>query len=226
MASEIRVTNIKANDGTASLTVADSTGNVSVGGTLTSTGAITASGGITNAGTISAGTLGASVNLPSFVGMVASFCMSSVPTGWLACDGSAISRSTYSALFTAIGTTWGAGDGSSTFNLPDLEGAFLRGTGSHGTSNMADGNDFAGPSVGSFENDQFQGHGHTLYSKGGYGNNDSVVSMRDAPGGSGYYAIEDRNGFVQQPVDFGNSSPRYGDETRPFNAGVKYCIKF
>ncbi len=130
MASEIRVTNIKANDGTASLTVADSTGavttgqNLAVGGALTSTGAITASGGIANAGTISAGTLGASVNLPSFVGMVASFCMSSVPTGWLACDGSAISRSTYSALFTAIGTTWGAGDGSSTFNLPDLEVRF------------------------------------------------------------------------------------------------------
>ena len=61
MASEIRVTNIKANDGTASLTVADSTGNVSVGGTLTSTGAITASGGIANAGTITAGTIGSSV---------------------------------------------------------------------------------------------------------------------------------------------------------------------
>ena len=56
MASEIRVTNIKANDGTSSLTVANSTGNVAVGGTLTSTGAITASGGIANAGTISAGT--------------------------------------------------------------------------------------------------------------------------------------------------------------------------
>ena len=165
-------------------------------------------------------------SLPTFVGMIAPFAMSTPPTGWLACDGSAISRSTYADLFTAIGTTWGAGDGSSTFALPDLEGAFLRGTGSHGTSNMADGNDFAGPSVGSFENDQFQGHGHTLYSKGGYGSNDLVVSMRDAPGGSGHFAIEDRNGFVQQPVDFGNSSPRYGDETRPFNAGVKYCIKF
>lgn len=65
MASEIRVTNIKANDGTASLTVANSTGNVAVGGTLTSTGAITASGGITNAGTISAGTIGGSVIFPA-----------------------------------------------------------------------------------------------------------------------------------------------------------------
>ena len=63
MASEIKVTNVKANDGTASLTVANSTGavatgqNLTVGGTLTSTGAITASGGIANAGTITAGTL-------------------------------------------------------------------------------------------------------------------------------------------------------------------------
>ena len=170
------------------------------------------------------GTSAGVITLNGFTGMVAAFAMSSAPTGWLTCDGTAVSRTTYSDLFTAIGTTWGSGDGTSTFNVPDLRGAFLRGTGSHGTSNMADGNDFAGPSVGSFENDQFQGHGHTLYSKGGYGNNDQVVAMRNAISGTGVYAIEDRNGFVQQPVDFGNSSPRYGDETRPFNAGINYCI--
>lgn len=43
-----------------------------------------------------------------------------VPSGWLLCDGSAVSRTTYSALFAAISTIWGAGDGSTTFNLPDL----------------------------------------------------------------------------------------------------------
>ena len=46
---------------------------------------------------------------------------SSVPTGFLECDGSAVSRSTYSALFAIVGTTYGAGDGASTFNLPDLQ---------------------------------------------------------------------------------------------------------
>lgn len=46
----------------------------------------------------------------------------SPPTGWLECDGSAVSRTTYADLFTAIGTTYGAGDGSSTFNLPDMRG--------------------------------------------------------------------------------------------------------
>jgi len=45
---------------------------------------------------------------------------SSVPTGYLECDGAAVSRSTYSALFAIVGTTYGAGDGSSTFNVPDL----------------------------------------------------------------------------------------------------------
>jgi microcystin-dependent protein len=46
---------------------------------------------------------------------------SAVPTGFLECNGQAVSRTTYSALFTAIGTTYGAGDGSSTFNVPDLQ---------------------------------------------------------------------------------------------------------
>jgi len=46
---------------------------------------------------------------------------SSVPTGFLECNGAAVSRSTYSALFAIISTTYGAGDGASTFNLPDLQ---------------------------------------------------------------------------------------------------------
>jgi microcystin-dependent protein len=47
---------------------------------------------------------------------------SAAPTGWLLCYGQAVSRSTYAALFTAIGTTFGTGDGSTTFNIPDLRG--------------------------------------------------------------------------------------------------------
>tara|TARA_Y100000004_G_scaffold64448_1_gene72285 strand:+ start:732 stop:1304 length:573 start_codon:yes stop_codon:yes gene_type:complete len=46
---------------------------------------------------------------------------SSVPSGFLECNGAAVSRTTYSALFAIIGTTYGAGDGSSTFNVPDLQ---------------------------------------------------------------------------------------------------------
>jgi microcystin-dependent protein len=52
-----------------------------------------------------------------------------IPTGYLACDGSAVSRVDYAALFAAIGTTWGAGDGSTTFNVPDFRGRFPLGEG-------------------------------------------------------------------------------------------------
>ncbi len=60
-------------------------------------------------------------------GAVFHFAMSSAPTGFLKANGANISRSSYAALFAAIGTTYGAGDGSSTFTLPDLRGEFLRG---------------------------------------------------------------------------------------------------
>ena len=65
------------------------------------------------------------VALPA--GMIAPFAMTTPPTGWLECNGAAISRSTYATLFAAIGTVHGAGDGSSTFNLPDLRASFIRG---------------------------------------------------------------------------------------------------
>ena len=63
------------------------------------------------------------------VGFIKPYAGSSVPTGYLLCNGAAISRAQYPELFAAIGTTWGAGDGSSTFNVPDLRGYFLRGVG-------------------------------------------------------------------------------------------------
>lgn len=62
----------------------------------------------------------ASLILPP--GMTVPYGGASAPTGWLLCNGAAVSRTTYSALFAAIGTAYGVGDGSSTFNLPDLRG--------------------------------------------------------------------------------------------------------
>lgn len=60
-------------------------------------------------------------------GSVQAFAGSSTPNGFLLCNGQAVSRTTYAALFTAIGTTYGAGNGSTTFNVPDYRGEFLRG---------------------------------------------------------------------------------------------------
>lgn len=61
-------------------------------------------------------------------GKIVAFGMT-LPAGYLACDGSAVSRSTYATLFSTIGTTWGTGDGSTTFNLPDLRGRAPIGSG-------------------------------------------------------------------------------------------------
>lgn len=60
-------------------------------------------------------------------GFVAAWPGNTPPDGWLVCNGSAVSRTTYADLFAAIGTTFGAGDGSTTFKLPDYQGDFLRG---------------------------------------------------------------------------------------------------
>lgn len=72
------------------------------------------------------------LNVDDLAGMIPSgavmyFAGRNAPTGWLKANGAAVSRTTYAALFAAIGTTYGAGDGRSTFNLPDLRAEFLRG---------------------------------------------------------------------------------------------------
>ena len=61
---------------------------------------------------------------------------SSVPTGWLECDGSAVNRTTYAALFAVIGTAYGVGDGSTTFNLPSQARNTLVGKGGSGTGEL------------------------------------------------------------------------------------------
>ncbi|KYG61740.1 hypothetical protein AZI85_05805 [Bdellovibrio bacteriovorus] len=66
-------------------------------------------------------------NYVSPAGLITAFSRNTCPAGWLEANGAAISRTTYASLFSAIGTTFGTGDGSSTFNLPDLRGEFIRG---------------------------------------------------------------------------------------------------
>ena len=62
------------------------------------------------------------IQLLTPTGSVTQYAGSSAPTGWMFCDGAAVSRTTYAALFAVIGTTFGSGDGTTTFNLPDLKG--------------------------------------------------------------------------------------------------------
>lgn len=76
-------------------------------------------------GSVTAAKLAPGALLPA--GAVVAFGMGAAPTGWLVCDGAAVSRATYATLFAAIGTTYGAGNGSTTFNLPDMKGRVIAG---------------------------------------------------------------------------------------------------
>lgn len=87
-------------------------------------------------------------------GMVMHFAGAAAPSGWLACDGSAVARADYADLFSAIGTAYGAGDGSTTFNLPDLRGEFLRGLDS---GRGVDAN----RTLGSAQDEAYKSHTHT-----------------------------------------------------------------
>ena len=154
-------------------------------------------------------------------GIILPYGSTSAPTGFLSCDVAAVSRSTYSTLYTAIGTTWGSGDGSSTFNVPDLRAMFLRGTGTHGTANMAKGTDFSAPAVGTIENDQMQDHKHqTIMSPGTSYQTYSSYAI----GNNAYGTTYNFNTTAPQEIN-SQGTPRTGDETRPVNAAVLYVIK-
>jgi len=104
-----------------------------------------------------AAAVGAIVSVPS--GSVSWFAGSTAPSGYLSCDGSAISRTTYATLFAAIGTTHGAGNGSTTFNIPDLRGEFIRGLDS------GRGID-TGRTLGSAQASSFASHTHAATASG------------------------------------------------------------
>lgn len=166
-------------------------------------------------GRLTAASSGTVASIPS--GAITYFAMNSAPTGFLAANGAAVSRSTYSSLFSAIGTTFGAGDGSSTFNVPDLRGQFPRG--------MDNGRGLdPGRSFGSNQSDAFQGHYHNLASI--QWNGGGAVAMYAL--GSGPLIDERYSGSmsVTAPRTGVNGAPRTGNETRPTNVALLACIKF
>jgi len=154
-------------------------------------------------------TLPATITLPA--GAVMPFAMNSAPAGWLAADGTAVSRSTYAALFSAIGTTYGVGDGSTTFALPDLRGIFVRGSGEQMINGITYNKTFAAK-----EGDAFQGHTHqtgqTLAGSGGQAWAGGPFGLR-----TGNHPVIELSGF---------GAPRTATETRPANIALLYCIKF
>lgn len=152
-------------------------------------------------------------------GAISAYGGATVPEGWLLCDGRTVLRSEYPALFAAIGTAWGAGNGSTTFHLPDLRGRFLRGTDTTPVPVDLDratrralyvgGN--TGPLVGSYQDPQLQAHDHTIRAS---------VSLYASTGTPIVGHRED--------VPFGGArtSSAGGSETRPVNAAVHYLIRY
>lgn len=152
-------------------------------------------------------------SLNAMIGMVGAFA-AAPGGGWLVCDGSAVSRTTYAALFGIISDDYGNGDGSTTFNVPDYRGEFLRGVDA-GAGNDPDaasrtdrGDSTTGDNVGTKQDHTLDAHTHTIAtydSNSGTGNN--VVGESD-------------------PAFHGNatSGTTGGNETRPRNVGVLFYI--
>ncbi len=162
-------------------------------------------------------------------GTIAAFAGATAPPGWLICDGSAVSRTTFLPLFTAIGVAWGTGDSVNTFNLPDLRGRFLRGVdGGAGNdpdagarASTAGGN--GGDLVGSRQEDALQNMTGTIsgiQSLGSHGASGVMSAANsgltaNAPGGSPSFTV-----FFNAALQVRTSS-----ETRPKNANVTFIIK-
>lgn len=145
-----------------------------------------------------------------------------VPTGYLKCNGSAISRTTYANLFSIIGTTFGAGDGSTTFNIPDLRGEFIRG--------WDDGRGVdSGRTFGSYQADGVKQHTHKyqdIYFAEHYGWTIPGATTTPLPlnRGSNGGVDSDNHGFqIERTTNINeNSTP----DNRPRNRALLPCIKY
>ncbi len=171
-------------------------------------------------------------------GSIIAYTMETAPIGWLICDGSAVNRVIYAALFSVIGTTFGSGDGQFTFNLPDYRGAFLRGSGAHAS------NGFSGPDVNTSQTDATRSHTHdtNVYDPGHTHTqtsaNDNFDNNSAYPSGSGVnpkpsYAQYDNGTRTWDNTINSNTTgitvtieSTGSTETRPYNYGVVWLIKY
>jgi microcystin-dependent protein len=175
----------------------------------------------------------------SIPGQIISFGGDLPPVGWLICDGSAVSRSIYSALYSAIGIAWGYGDNSTTFNLPDLRGRFPRGTDAgiardpdRASRTVCNTGGNTGDNIGSVQGHQYYSHGHGgitvgmtgTTTGGGFFTNDGG----DYPTFDGMLLAPLRNQNIAWVKSLSNSGVggSGGNESRPLNANVHYIIKF
>lgn len=157
------------------------------------------------------------------VGCVVSFAVNTPPTGWLAASGQAVSRNIYARLFSRIGTTFGAGDGISTFNLPDARGEFIRGwDDGRGADN---GRVFAslqkGTIVGAKDDNDDSANVSFLANGSSVDYGSDQVLFSNYPGIKPYYLNTTDKSTVPT-----SSQSFFFSVTRPRNLALLYCIKF
>lgn len=170
------------------------------------------------------------LQLPS--GTLIDFAGTIEPSGWLLCDGRAVSRTTYASLFASISTAFGSGDGSTTFNLPDFRGRFARYNDNMGTAQGAASRD-TGRAHGSAQTQATAKNGLALTGsnnadvrvKAPYGNQ---VVMPFGTSGSGFQLNSGTNGNVTGAALEVNTTIGLGNgdsETRPINLACNKLIK-
>jgi microcystin-dependent protein len=161
-------------------------------------------------GRITSATSGTFSTIPA--GAVMAFAMNSAPSGWLSADGSEVSRTTYATLFTAIGTTHGTGDGSTTFNVPNLQGIFVRGSGSQTISGTSYSGTFAAK-----QQDELKSHKHQSWEQL-TNTSGQLQCAQSTQAGTGKTAASSTNANFE-------TANTGGTETCPANIALFYCVK-
>jgi hypothetical protein len=153
------------------------------------------------------------------IGVVQAYAGNTVPDGWLLCDGSAVSRTDYAELYAVIGDTYGVGDGSTTFNLPNLVDKFIQGNATAGTVKSAGLPDITGATKLELKNNAFMKVGVAVGAFAG------VSSYGYHASG---YADEDPSAPCQLDFCASRSNPIYGNSTtvQPPALTMQYIIKY
>ena len=162
------------------------------------------------------------------VSTVIALANAAVPTGFLECNGATISRTTYASLFSKIGTTYGVGDGSTTFAIPDLRGEFIRGwDNGRGVDSSR--------TIGSIQQQSFQSHNHAagVSTSGGHAHPfnkaEGYASGMDGWVGQGNPAYGTTTLWTGGAGEHTHTVDVYSNgsqETRPRNIALMYCIKY
>ena len=154
-----------------------------------------------------------------FIGQIIEFPSNLIPSNTLLCDGSELSRETYSELFNVIGTIYGEGDGSTTFNIPDYRGAFLRCIGGNAAELGVEQGDAIRNISGYWSIRRIDGYADTLDADGNLYTRSNTGNATCLAGSSAYAA--------HQRVTFDASRVvPTAAENRPINYAVNVCVVY